>query len=170
MEKYNGVARALHWSIAVLIICNLLSGILHEPLHMGAVLIPSHKAIGLTVLVLSVARLLWRLTWTHPPYPSHMPGWERGAATLVHVLLYVGMIGMPLSGWIFASASPRDLSWFGLFDWPKLPFAKGDALVGFSHEFHTVFGYSMAVVLVLHIAAALRHHFVLRDTVLRRML
>ncbi|EJU11596.1 cytochrome B561 [Sphingomonas sp. LH128] len=161
--KYNAGARTLHWIIALLIIGNLASGLLHFA-------IPVHKAIGLTVLVLSLARLGWRMAWKAPPYPASMSRAEVGLAHAVHGVLYLFMIAMPLSGWIIASAGKYPLSWFGVFQWPKLSVVKGSAIYGAGHEFHEIGGWVLLVLVLGHIAAALRHHFMLKDGVLRRML
>ncbi|WP_066555448.1 cytochrome b [Croceicoccus bisphenolivorans] len=170
MARYNTVARALHWTIAVLLIGNIVGGLLHEPLEDVVQIMPVHKAIGMTVLALSLARLAWRIVSRTPPLPAHMPKWEVGAAHATHTLLYVLMIGLPLSGWIFSSAGKYPLNWFGLFDIPKFAITKENPLVGIAHEGHEVMAFIAIALIVLHIGAALRHHFVLKDTVLRRML
>ncbi|GGZ05312.1 cytochrome b [Novosphingobium colocasiae] len=169
-DRYNAVARLLHWLIAAMIAINLATGLLHDPLEKLIRLMPFHKALGLTVLVLSCARLGWRLAWTAPPTLPGMGAAEIAAARGVHVVLYALMIAMPLSGWIMSSASTYPLSWFGLFAVPKLAVAKGSALAGFAHEFHELGGWIMLALVAGHALAALRHHFILRDGVLRRML
>jgi len=168
--KYNAGARALHWLIALLIIANLASGLLNEALEKTIELMPTHKAIGMTVLVLSLVRLVWRLTWTAPAYPASLSGFEVMAAKAVHVLLYIFMIGMPLSGWIFVSPGKYPLNWFGLFDIAKLPVVKDSLLAGIGHEFHEIGGWLMLALVIGHAGAALRHHFVLKDGVMRRMM
>ena len=169
-EKYNAGARALHWLIAILIVGNIASGLLHEPLENVASLIPAHKAIGMTVLVLSLVRIGWRMAWTAPAYPATMTPIEMLASKLVHLLLYGFMIAMPVSGWIIASGGKYPLSWFGLFDLPKLPVVKDSALAGIGHEFHELGGWVLLILVLGHVAAALRHHFVLKDGILKRML
>ncbi|MBD3728221.1 MAG: cytochrome b [Sphingomonadales bacterium] len=167
--RYNRGARLLHWLIAALVIANLASGLLHDPLEDYVRLMPSHKAIGMSVLALSLARLAWRFTWRAPAYPEAMTAFERGSAKAVHALFYLLMLAMPLTGWIVSSASKYPLDWFGLFDIPKLAVTKGSATYGFGHEAHELLGYLFLALVVLHVAAALRHHFVLRDDILRRM-
>ncbi|MBT0669847.1 cytochrome b [Novosphingobium profundi] len=168
--KYNAGARTLHWLIAILIIANIAGGLLHEPLEKVVSLMPAHKAIGMTILVLSLVRLGWRLTWTAPAYPATMTPLEVLAAKLVHVVLYLFMLAMPVTGWIMASAGKYPLSWFGLFDMPKLPVAKDSVLAGIGHEMHEVGGYLLIALVLGHVLAALRHHFLVRDDILRRML
>lgn len=168
--RYNAVARALHWAIAILLIGNLAGGLLHEPLQDVIRIMPVHKAVGITVLALSVLRLLWRLVSRTPPLPADLPKWEVGAAHAAHTVLYVLMIGLPLSGWIFSSTSKYPITWFGLFDVPKFALTKQDPLYAIMHEGHEIMGYVAIALIVLHVGAALRHHFVLKDGVLRRML
>ena len=164
--RYNGTARAFHAVIAVLIIANLALGLLHESLPKGWNVMPLHKSIGLVVLVISVARLLWRLTWRTPDYTTPLGRWEGRAARAMHWGLYVLMVIMPLTGWIFSSAGKNPLAFF---PWPRLGVTKADPIVGLSHEGHEILGYLMAALVVGHILAALRHHYVLKDGVLKRM-
>ncbi|MDE2411997.1 MAG: cytochrome b [Sphingomonadales bacterium] len=168
-ERYNRVARALHAAIAVLILANLLTGFFHKPLDEVLRTMPFHKASGLTILVLSLARLGWRLTWTAPALPQSTPAWMRLAARAVHLLFYPLMIVMPLSGWIVASASDRPLTWFGLFPVAKFAVTRGDTAYVLGHEMHELLGWLFAALVVLHVVAALYHHFAMRDGLLRRM-
>ncbi|WP_404479891.1 cytochrome b [Novosphingobium sp. BL-52-GroH] len=168
--KYNAGARALHWTIAALIIANLASGLLHDALEGVVAVMPVHKAIGLTVLVLSLARLGWRMAWKAPAYPGSMGRGEIALAHAVHAVLYAFMIAMPLSGWIMSSAGKYPLTWFGVFQWPKLPVVKDSMLYEIGHGFHGIGGWVLLALVLGHVAAALRHQFLLRDTVLRRML
>lgn len=170
MERYSLVARTLHWIMAILILFNLWLGIAHDSLPKNWQVMPVHKSVGLTVLALAAARLIWRLTHRPTPLPDALPAWERGAAKATHYAFYVFMLLVPLSGWIMTSAGSRPLSWFFLFDVPKFAVSKGDAIVGISGETHEILGYLWIALLILHVAAALRHHFILKDGVLRRML
>lgn len=166
---YTRTAIWLHWITAVLIVANLATGLLHETLLKGS--IPLHKSIGMTVLVLALARLAWRLTHRAPPLPRDIPGWQRGLAHASHWLFYVFIILVPLTGWVFTSASPKrhPLDWFGLFPLPYFPVAPGPGVGDSPHTAHVYMGYALLALLVVHIAAALKHHFVDRDVVLARM-
>ncbi|WP_176592394.1 cytochrome b [Sphingobium sp. EM0848] len=170
MDRYNHVARALHWIIAILILFNLVLGFAHDVLPRDWQVMPVHKSVGLTVLALTVARLLWRFTHRAPRLPAEMPAWEKGAAHGTHFAFYAFMLVMPLTGWIMSSAGNRPLNWFFLFDVPKFAVSKGDAIVGISGETHEIIGFAWAALIVVHVLAALRHHFILRDNVLRRMI
>ena len=167
---YNRTARALHWIMALLVIVNLGLGLFHDALPDDWKVIPVHKSIGMTVLALALVRLGWRLTHRPPPLPADMPQWERAAATASHVSLYTAMLFLPLTGWIMSSASPRPVSWSFLFDFPKFAVEKGAPLQSAADVGHAVLGYATAALALIHIGAALRHHFVLRDAILRRML
>lgn len=167
-HRYSAVAILFHWIIAALVIANLAIGLLHESLLDGVTwAIPLHISFGLTVLILSIARLAWRLMNPAPPAPTDIPQWQRVAAHATHWGLYGLMLLLPLTGWLMISGGPRSSSYFGLFVVPKLPVGK--ALSGLSHEGHGVLGWIMLALVVLHVAAALRHHFILRDSVLARM-
>jgi cytochrome b561 len=166
---YNRVARILHWTIGTLIIANILLGIFHDPLGEMFAAMPLHKSIGFTVLGLSLFRLAWRITHPAPPLPAAMPGWEKAAALSLHWIFYALMIILPMTGWIFSSAAKYPLSFFGLFDIPKLDVQPKTPLQQGAHNAHVVLGYLWAVLLVGHIGAALRHHFLLKDGVLGRM-
>lgn len=167
--SYSRVARMLHWAMGLLIILNLIGGIFHEELN-AEIVMPLHKATGILLLGLAVLRILWRLTHRPPPLPENMAGLEKLVSHLGHFILYAMMVIIPLSGWIMSSASRWPISFYGLFDVMKFAVSKDDTIVGISHEAHELLGYAMIGLLVLHVAAALRHHFVLKDGVMRRML
>lgn len=169
-ERYSGVAIALHWLIAVLVIVNLIVGIGHESIPALRAWMPGHKAIGITVLALTLVRVAWRLGHRAPPLPAGTPEWEKAAAHGVHWGLYALLLLMPLTGWMMVSGPEhrRPLSWFGAFDIPYLPVGASGSDAGGSA--HGVLGWVMLALVVLHILAALRHHLVLRNGILARML
>lgn len=119
--------------------------------------------------MLTAGRVAWRLGHRPPPLPAHTPAWEKGAAHATHWTLYLLMIAMPVTGWLMVSGSAnrRPLTWFGLFDIPYLPM--GEAAGGVGHEAHELLGWLMLALVVLHVAAALRHRLILRDGILARM-
>lgn len=187
-ERYTTVAIALHWAIGLLILAQLGFGFLlisgfaeaeGDARQRIFEAIQSHKAIGLTILALSVLRLAWRFWRPAPALPEGTPGWQRAVSGMSHAVLYVFMIGMPLSGWAMASTSPDfsalPTSFFGLFDVPHLPVV---ALVGESaraaatavfKDAHVAMAWGMTALLVVHVAAALKHHIIDRDAILARM-
>ncbi len=176
--SYNAVAKTLHWLIAWAIIGMLALGwimtsMANTPLKFS--LFQWHKSIGITILLLSLIRLGWRLTHTAPPLPATMPGWEKIAAQAAHALFYVLIIAMPLTGWVIVSASPLNLPTilYGIVPWPHLPVIPD---LGNKKEIGHAFGwvhgklaFLIAGLLVLHIGAAWKHHLIDRDDVLTRM-
>jgi len=169
-DRYSRGAIAFHWIIALAVLFNLGVGLFHDSLPSAWRVMPLHKAMGITILVLSLARLAWRLTHTPPPLPVATPHWVRAAAKTSHWALYALTIILPITGWMMVSngTPPRPLDWFGLFPIPFLPVSR--AASGFGHDAHEILGLAMAGLVVLHILAALRHHLLLRDSTLVRML
>lgn len=169
LTHYNRVARVLHWTIGVLIIANILLGVFHDPLGEMFPAMPIHKSIGMTVLALSLFRLVWRFTHPAPTLPATIPGWETVTAHAMHWIFYALMIVLPMTGWVFSSAGKYPITWFGLFEIPKLAVEKGSGLAQGTHNAHVLFGYAWGVLLIGHVAAALRHQYLLKDGVLSRM-
>jgi cytochrome b561 len=170
--RYTPLAVAFHWIVAFLIIANLALGLY----TVGLPLSPQklryfsfHKWIGVTVFTLAAARLLWRLRHAAPALPDAMPAWERRAAHATHVLLYFLFFAAPLTGWLFSSASGFQTVYLGLVPIPDL-LSKDKALADVLRLAHKSINYTMATVIVLHAGAALKHHFIDKDDVLRRML
>lgn len=168
--RYNSVARFFHAIIAVMVIFNLISGIGGDAIEDLWNPIPVHKGTGILILLLSLGRIAWRFTWTAPAWPDAMGNLRRLIAKVTHLALYALMLVVPLTGWIMSSAGKYPISIYGLFEWPKLAVTKGSALAEAAHEGHEVLGFLMAALVVLHVAAALHHHFVIKDNILRRML
>jgi cytochrome b561 len=166
--RYNATARLLHAVIAVLAIGNVLGGLLHEPLEDTINIIPLHKSFGLLILALTLVRIGWRLTWTRPDYSPPLKPFDLKLAKAVHFVFYVLLLAIPVSGYVFSSAGKYPITFFGL-PVPKLAVEKSDPLVGLAHEGHEIMGFLMLGLIVLHVAAALRHHYMLKDGVLRRM-
>jgi len=180
--RYGAVAMTLHWLIALLIIGNLCSGfllahILGDDHPWKFDLIQIHKSMGLTVLMLSLLRLVWRLANSIPLLPPGMSLPLRIAARGTHYLFYFLIIAIPLAGWAWASSSPRGIPtyYFWLFQWPNIPFLADEphamkvANSQMYHSYHAYLAYSAAILLLLHIGAALYHHLFRGDEVLKRM-
>jgi cytochrome b561 len=169
-DRYTRGAIAFHWLIAAAVVVNLTIGLAHDAMPRSWSAMSVHKALGITILVLSLARLAWRLTHTPPPLPIAAPAWERLAAKLAHWLLYALTILVPLTGWMMVSNPERvrPLDWFGLFPLPFLPVTPGVA--GGAAEAHELLAFALLGLAVLHTLAALRHHLLLRDSTLVRML
>lgn len=167
-DRYTRVAIAFHWTIAALIVFNLWVGLARKSLPRDWQVMSLHKAVGITVLALTLGRIAWRLAHPAPPLPATLKSWERFGANASHVLLYAFMLAMPVTGWLLVSGPERrPLAWFGLFDIPYLPVSP--ALAGFGRSAHELLGWGLIALVVVHVGAALRHHFLLRDNVLARM-
>ena len=168
---YTATAIALHWLAALLIACNVALGLSMVDLPFG----PQkfrwygwHKWIGITVFLLAAARLVWRSAHS-PPAPVAMPAWQRHAAAAVYGLLYVLMLAIPLSGWIYSSATGVSVVYLGL-DPPAGPRRQGQGAGRHAEARpHRIELHPRTLVLV-HVGAALKHHWVDRDGVLPRML
>jgi cytochrome b561 len=174
---YTTVAIILHWTIAVAIILQILGGWRMEDLEGPAKFeaFQMHKSMGITILILSVARLLWRFANPPPPLPDTMKGWEKGAAKFTHVAFYVLMIGIPIGGWVIISTSPYTIAtmWWGLFEWPKLPLSElpfRKALNEAAKSGHSAGAWAVIGLLAIHVGAALKHMFIDQDNVMARML
>ncbi|ATW04711.1 cytochrome b [Sphingorhabdus sp. YGSMI21] len=171
--RYSRVAVWLHWMVAALVLVTipliLYGGSGDSAGHDFAT--NSHKLIGLTILSLTVVRLLWRLTHKPPALPDSMAKPLRLFARSTHMLFYLLLLAMPLSGWWMTSAFPkRHPIEAGPFEIPFLPVPVDMASAGAAHEVHEIGGWLMIVLIMLHIASALKHHFINRDAVLSRML
>ncbi len=171
-QRYGVIAQSFHWVMALLIIGMLALGLYMVGLPINALklkLYGWHKALGVLILMLVFLRLLWRFTNRVPPLPSTLPVWQRFAAHSVHVALYLFMFALPVSGWMLSSASGLPVSFFGLFVLPDLvlPSEYWRATFGLIHKW---LGYALIAAICAHVGAALQHHFINKDDILRRML
>ena len=128
-----------------------------------------HKWAGVTVFLLTVVRLAWRVTHAPPPLPGGIAGWERAASRAVHGLLYLLMIAIPLSGWLMSSAKGIQTVWFGVLPLPDL-LEKNKEIGNAMQTLHAVLNLTLIAVLLAHVAGALKHHWFDKDDVLTRML
>jgi cytochrome b561 len=168
---YTRTAVALHWFIALLITAGFTLGATMTDLHMSPRklrLYSYHKWIGITVLGLVLIRLLWRLTHAAPP-DEPMPRWQRVAAHATHWLLYLLMIATPMFGWLYSSASGYPVVYLKLWQLPDLV-SKNKSLADVLVQVHGFLAWTLFCVVLLHVAAAFKHHFFDRDATLRRML
>lgn len=172
-DRWGSVSQGLHWLIALLI---LLLGIVG--LTMGELprtpkyfwVYTAHKSLGITVLALVALRVGWRLYAGAPEPVPGTPTWQERIASATHWLLYVLMFALPLSGWVYDSASGlRPFRWFGLVDVPKLV-APSPGARDISHAIHEWGFWVLIAVVVAHAGAALYHHLFQRDATLARML
>lgn len=170
-KRYTGVAIGLHWLVAFLIFAAFPLGVYMHDLPLSPTklqLYSYHKWIGITVLLLAVLRILWRIGHPAPPLPDSMPAWQKAASHGVHALLNLLTLAVPFSGWLMSSAKGFQTLWFGVLPLPDLV-GKDKALGELLAQVHMGLNLALAILVVLHVAAALKHHFIDRDDVLTRM-
>jgi cytochrome b561 len=179
--RYTRTAMTLHWLIALLMIGNVVLGLSADSLpdDWARPVIDTHKSIGITVLGLALLRILWRVSHTPPPLPREFPSWEKIVAHAVHFLLYLLMIALPLSGWLHDSAwkdaATHPMRLFNLVPWPRIGYVMNldPALKESLHDrfgaLHTWLGYALYALLAMHIGGALKHEWIDRKSVLKRM-
>jgi cytochrome b561 len=171
--RWGSVAKFFHWTTVIAILVQATIGLVMVELPKRPGTIPvftAHKSLGLTIFAFALLRLLWRAFDPHPAYPATMPRWHVVGARLGHALLYTLIFAVPLSGWLFDSATAlRPLYWFGLFRVPSLTGGRDDAIKDFAETAHVTLFWILATVAAAHAAIALWHHFRARDDILRRM-
>lgn len=168
---YTPVAKGLHWLMAVMILGLLALGIYMHDLPLSPQkleLYAWHKWMGVTVFLLVWLRLAWRVTHRPPALPKTLSPVMRVAAHAGHAVLYVLMVVIPLSGWLMSSAKGFQTVWFGVMPIPDLV-GRDKALGDFLQQVHEVLNAVLMLTLAGHVAAALWHHFVVKDDTLRRM-
>src|SRR5487761_1019362 len=171
-ERWGSLAQLLHWLIVALIALQAALGLTGLMLPLGVqklTVLARHKSIGITILGLAVLRLLWRWFNPTPPLPSNLKPHERFLAQFTHAALYVLLFAMPLTGWIMSSARGFPVSWFHVLQLPDLV-RKSERLYDAMVTTHATLAIALGLTVLLHIAGALKHHFVLKDDTLRRML
>ncbi|MFT7722647.1 MAG: cytochrome b [Roseateles sp.] len=168
--RYTPVAIALHWLLALGIVGAFgvglyMTGLPFSPARLK--LYNWHKWAGVTLLALSALRLLWRLTH-RPPADLPMPAWQARAAHAMHGLLYLLFFAVPLAGWAYSSAAGFPVVWFGVLPLPDFV-PRDKALAESFKTLHMAFAYGLALLVLAHVGAALKHHFIDRDGLLARM-
>ena len=168
--RWHPGSMALHWLLALALFGLFGMGLYMTGLSMSPTrlkLYNWHKWAGVTVLVLSFLRLAWRLTH-RPPADVPMPAWQARAAHAAHVALYVLFFAVPLAGWAYSSAAGFPVVWFGVLPLPDL-IAPNRELAEAIKPLHRILAYTMAAIVLVHVAGALKHQWVDRDGLLRRM-
>ena len=169
--RYTRPAVAFHWAIAVLVLALFALGIYMADLPVSPQklkLYSYHKWTGVTVFALVALRLLWRWRHTPPPLPASQPAWQQRGAHLVHFALYLLLVTAPVTGWLMSSAYGFTTVWFGVLPLPDL-LDKNEALGDVLKLTHRYLNYSFIALVLLHIAAALKHQWLDRDGTLARM-
>jgi cytochrome b561 len=171
--RYTRTAIALHWLIALLIVCGFCLGLYMVELKFSPVklaLYSYHKWIGVSIFSLALLRLLWRLMHTPPPLPATVPAWQRHIAAALHVVLYLLILTIPVTGWLYSSAAGVPTVPFGIaaLQLPDL-LERNKELAASLRFLHVALNFSLAALVALHVAAALKHQFFDRDGLLVRM-
>jgi cytochrome b561 len=169
---WGALLRAFHWLIAVLIVAQGVLGLVMADMGLTPAKVrvfALHKSIGLSILALALLRIAWRLGERRPADPLATPRWQALAARATHLALYVLILALPLSGWWFNSTANAPLTWFGLVDIPSLTGGYAPAWKPRALLLHQTLFWLLVALLVVHVGAALWHHFKQRDDVLRRM-
>jgi cytochrome b561 len=169
-ERYTTPAIALHWLLALMIMGSFALGVYMSDLPFSPTRVKLynwHKWAGVTILVLSLVRLAWRITH-RPPADAAMPAWQAGAAHATHHLLYALFFIVPLIGWAYSSAAGFPIVWFGVLQLPDfVPVDK--ALAAAIKPWHERSAMLMAALVLLHVAGAMKHQFIDRDGLINRM-
>lgn len=174
VSHWGSLAKFFHWTTVIAILVQATIGLVMVRLPKVPSTIPVysfHKSLGLTIFAFALLRLGWRAFDHRPEEPPGVPHWQAIAARCGHALLYTLIFAVPLSGWLFDSATAlRPLYWFGLFQVPSLTGGRDDAIKAFAEAAHFWLFWTLAAVAAGHATIALVHHFVNRDAVLSRML
>jgi cytochrome b561 len=169
-DRFGIVAILLHWIMAGLIIALLCTGLYMVGLPISLEKLKFygwHKEYGMLALILVVARTIWRIENITPSLA--LPWWEKIAARTVHFAFYFFMFAMPITGWLITSAAGLPVSFFGLFVLPNLIAPNPDLMIVFE-QIHQWLGYALIAMIFLHFSAAMKHHFINKDDILKRML
>ena len=173
-SRYSLTAIALHWLMALLLICGFGLGLYMVELRFSPQKLSFysyHKWIGVTVFTLAWVRLGWRITHPPPPHPATVALWQQAASNAVHALLYLLLFVIPLSGWLFSSASGVPTVPFGIAALQLPDLVSRERELARDLKFvHLALNYSLAALVALHVAAAIKHQFIDRDGIMRRML
>lgn len=171
-KQYTLIAIGLHWWIALLIFIAFPLGIYMHDLPFSPTklkLFSWHKWIGVTVFMFVVVRIYWRLRHSPPALPESMANWQKLVSHFTHGLLYLLMVAVPLSGWLMSSAKDFQTVWFGVLPIPDL-LGKDKELGNLLVIVHETFNFSLLTLVAVHVLAALKHHYIDKDMILRRML
>lgn len=169
--RYSLPAIGFHWLLAALIAGSFAFGLYMVDLPFSPARIKQynwHKWAGITILTLSALRLLWRLGHRAPPLDSKTPAWQVKASQATHSLLYLLFFAAPLAGWAYSSAAGFPVVYFGLLPLPDFVPRSADLAQALKLT-HRILTYSLAALVALHVAAALKHHWIDRDRLLARM-
>lgn len=171
-SSYSAVAIGLHWLIFAFIIASWSLGLYMVDLPLSPQklkLFSWHKWVGITIFLIAIVRVAWRTTHPVPPLPNTLPNWQRKAAGLSHLLLYLLLLAIPLSGWLYSSATGIPTVYLGLMQLPDL-IQKDKHLAELLKIAHISLNIALFIIVFIHVTAALKHHLIDRNEILLRML
>lgn len=172
VSHFTRTAVGLHWIVSGLVLTALFMGWTMTEMQVSPQRLKVynwHKWVGVTVLLLAIVRLAWRLTHRAPPLETSVPAWQRLAAHASHTLLYLLLLVMPVTGWIYSNYSGYPVVYLGKVPLPDLV-ERDRELAATWLDVHVTISIVLVAVVALHVLAALYHHFIVRDGTLRRML
>lgn len=167
IDTWGIVSRSFHWLIVALLVVQGALGLLHDDLPRGTIRL--HVSLGITILVLAIARLAWRLYAGRPGPVAGVSQWQQRLAALGHFALYLLLFAVPISGWLMSNYGDHAVRWFGLFDLPHLV-APNDAAHEVMEARHEQLFWALVVIATLHALVAIYHHVFRRNATLTRML
>jgi cytochrome b561 len=170
--EYDSGAKSLHWTTVVLLGAQFTIGWIMPGVHkltQPGVLVRLHFSLGVLILGITAARLLWRLAVGVPDPPANLPRWQQLASQTLHTILYVLLFALVFSGWVYASSHGIAVTFFGLATLPAI-FPDGSAVGQAIGNLHSPLAYVLLTAVGLHIGAALAHTLIWRDSVMGRML
>jgi len=174
-ERYGAIAQLFNWTIVSLVVAQFVLANQAEAaedahqLVQQAKILATHKSVGMTIFMLAILRLIWRFTNAVPAATPTTKPWQAKLASGMHWALYVLILITPLAGWLMSSAETHSATWFGLFTFPDL-IAPNEGRAEQFEELHEALASGIFFLSILHILAALKHHVIDKDNVLRRML
>jgi cytochrome b561 len=172
LDRWGAPAKLLHWLVVLFVIGQFVLANIAKNLPLGMEklgVLARHKSIGITILMLAIIRLLWRLANPTPTLPTNMAPLQRRLAQLTHFALYALLFAMPLSGWAMSSAKNYPVSWFGTLQLPNFV-APSESAFERLRDIHDTLATALLVIAAAHLLGALKHQFIDKDSVLRRML
>lgn len=170
-QKFGPVAIFLHWAIAGCIVLSVAFGLISgyaDSAEVTQSTLAIHQSVGVTIFILALVRVVWRLTHPAPPLPASTPKSQKIAAALTHFTLYVILFALPVTGYVGLAARGRPITIFGLFDLPNVVARSIRTSAAFQNV-HNNLQYFLYALLIMHIGAALYHQFVMKDGLLGRM-
>lgn len=171
ISKYSTTSKLFHWIIALLVFIMLIVGFSFNniPPETRGTAYMLHKSTGITILFLMILRLIWIHKSGKPPLPKKVPLWERVFSRMIQYGFYILLILMPLSGWIRSVAADKVPVYFGLFK-ANLPWVGVNQNLSESMaNVHLIIAWIIVVFITLHVLGALKHHFIDKDDVLKKM-